>query len=118
MMGQTIAIVGSMRFRAYMDEVERQFIREGKTPIAPTACFRDYLGVWDRHDKAMLDALHIRKLALCDEMFVVDVDGYVGESTKKEIAAFEEAGRPIAYLSDGESDVADACPHCNNLDGA
>jgi len=43
---------------------------------------------------------------------------YVGESTKREIAAFEAAGKPVSYLSDDESDVADTCPHCINLEVA
>ena len=106
-----VAIVGSMRFRAYMDEIERSLIREGKTPIAPTAAFEAYRGALRPHDKAPLDALHIRKLNLCNEMFVVDVGGYIGQSTAREITAFKEMGKPISYLSDGDSD----CPGCRPL---
>lgn len=40
---------------------------------------------WDETQKRRLDELHLRKIDLSDEIFVLDVKGYVGESTKKEI---------------------------------
>jgi hypothetical protein len=36
--------------------------------------------------KVGLDQLHLRKIDLCDEIFVINVDGYVGESTMSEMA--------------------------------
>lgn len=32
-----------------------------------------------------IDALHRKKIELCDEVFVVDVDHYIGEATLKEV---------------------------------
>lgn len=103
--GKVIGIVGSMRFRAYMDELERRLIRAGHTPIAPTRCFDAHEGNLSPADKLALDGLHLAKLQLCDSIIVVDPGGYVGESTRKEIAwAGEVLGLPIEFLSDGESD--------------
>lgn len=48
--------------------------------------------------KAMLDELHLRKIDLADEVLVLNVGGYVGESTRREIAYAESIGRPIRYL--------------------
>lgn len=48
--------------------------------------------------KACLDALHKRKIDLCDEVFVLNVDGYIGESTRSEIKYAQKLGRPIRYL--------------------
>jgi len=47
---------------------------------------------------AMLDELHLRKIDLADEVFVLNVDGYIGESTRKEIEYAEAHGKPIRYL--------------------
>lgn len=93
-----IGIIGSMRHRAYMDEVERKLIRDGKTPISPTRCFELYTGNWSDADKKALNELHLRKLALCDSIFVVNVDGYVGESTQKEIEHATQLGKQVVYL--------------------
>jgi len=46
-----------------------------------------------------LDRLHFDKIDLSDELYVVDVEGYIGESTKKEIEYADKAGMPIRYLS-------------------
>ncbi len=48
--------------------------------------------------KAMLDELHLRKIDLADEILVLNVGGYIGESTRAEIRYAEEHGKAIRYL--------------------
>ena len=48
--------------------------------------------------KEMLDDMHKRKIDMADEIFVVNVDGYIGESTKSEITYAKETGKKINYL--------------------
>ena len=36
---------------------------------------------------------------MADEVYVVDPGGYVGESTRREIAYAESLGKPVRYLS-------------------
>lgn len=48
--------------------------------------------------KADLDELHRRKIDLADEVLVLNVGGYIGDSTRLEIAYAEIFGKPIAYL--------------------
>lgn len=48
--------------------------------------------------KKKLDELHKRKIDLSDEVFVLNVDGYIGESTRSEIKHAMERGKPIRYL--------------------
>ncbi len=45
-----------------------------------------------------LDELHLRKIDISDEVFVLNVDGYIGESTRKEIEYARQLGKPISYL--------------------
>ena len=47
--------------------------------------------------KADLDALHLRKIDLADRVLVVNPGGYVGESTRREIAYAQAAGKPITF---------------------
>ena len=49
--------------------------------------------------KARVDELHLRKLDLSDAVLVIDVNGYIGESTKREIAYAEAIGKPVYYGS-------------------
>jgi hypothetical protein len=48
--------------------------------------------------KAMLDQLHFRKIDLCDEILVLNCGGYVGSSTRNEIAYATAKGKKIRYL--------------------
>lgn len=51
-----------------------------------------------------MDELHLRKIDISDEIFVVNWRGYIGESTAKEIAYAKELGKPIRYLESGGND--------------
>jgi hypothetical protein len=48
--------------------------------------------------KARLDELHKRKIDLADYVLVLNVGGYIGESTRAEIAYARAAGKPVTYL--------------------
>ena len=50
-------------------------------------------------EKEFLDDLHKRKIELSDEVFIIDVDGYIGNSTRSEIAHAKTLQLPIFYLS-------------------
>ena len=45
----------------------------------------------------MMDDMHKRKIDMADEIFVVNVDGYIGNSTKSEIEYAKSKGLPIRY---------------------
>ena len=49
-------------------------------------------------EKIALDELHKRKIDLADEVFVINIDGYIGESTRSEIEYAKAQGKPIKYL--------------------
>lgn len=56
--------------------------------------------------KSELDELHLRKIDLADEVYVLNVAGYIGESTQREIAYAQQVGKPIRYL-ESFSDIDD-----------
>lgn len=61
--------------------------------------------VWENMDegtltktKEMLDDMHKRKIDLADEIFVINVNGYIGSSTKSEIEYAIKTGKKVNYL--------------------
>lgn len=48
--------------------------------------------------KKMLDDMHKRKIDMADEIFVINVDGYIGDSTRSEIEYAIKTGKGVAYL--------------------
>ena len=61
--------------------------------------------VWENMDegtltktKEMLDDMHKRKIDMADEIYVINVGGYVGDSTKSEINYAKQTGKKVNYL--------------------
>lgn len=52
----------------------------------------------DSSEKVALDELHKRKIDLADRVYVLNVGGYIGESTRSEIAYAVAHGKPVDYL--------------------
>lgn len=52
--------------------------------------------------KALLDDMHKRKIDMADSIFVINKNGYIGESTKSEIAYAMQTGKKIAYIFPNE----------------
>jgi hypothetical protein len=49
-------------------------------------------------DKEMLDLLHLFKIDLADEILVLNVNQYVGESTQREIEYARRLGKRVRWL--------------------
>jgi hypothetical protein len=47
-----------------------------------------------------MDALHFKKIEMADTVFVVNIGGYIGASTSREIAYAEHLGKRVAYLEE------------------
>ena len=100
---RVVCLCGSTRFKdAFLAETKRLTLA-GKIVLS-VGCFphtddgaspEDALG---EDVKRGLDALHLRKIDLADEVLVLNVGGYVGESTRREIAYARELGKPVAFL--------------------
>lgn len=54
--------------------------------------------VWTEGTKEMLDDMHKRKIDMADEIYVINKNGYIGSSTRSEIAYAKENGKIIKYL--------------------
>ena len=50
--------------------------------------------------KEMVDDIHLRKIDMSDEIFVVNVGGYIGSSTKKEIEYAISQNKKVNYLEE------------------
>jgi hypothetical protein len=48
--------------------------------------------------KADLDALHLRKIDLADEVLILNVGGYIGESTSRELDYAIRHNKVVRYL--------------------
>lgn len=101
-----VTLCGSTRFKEAFMEAQKRLTLEGKIVIS-VGLF-GHCGdneVWENMDegtltktKMMLDDMHKRKIDMADEIFVINVGGYIGESTKSEIAYAKATGKVVKYL--------------------
>ena len=54
--------------------------------------------VWAPGTKEMLDDMHKRKIDLADAIYVINVGGYIGASTRSEIEYARQTGKTVYYL--------------------
>lgn len=100
--GQVITLCGSTRFENKIAEVTANLTKEGYCVI-PFVSFS--VKDWPKNIseimefKQLLSDTHYKKIDLCDEVYVIDLNGYIGESTKKEIQYAIEKGKRIRYHS-------------------
>ena len=101
-----VTLCGSTRFKNEFYEVQKRLTLEGKIVIS-VGLF-GHSGdeeVWDGMDegtlgktKVMLDDMHKRKIDMADSIFVINVGGYIGESTRSEIEYAKLHGKGVEYL--------------------
>lgn len=106
-----ITLCGSTKFKDAFIEEQKRLTLEGNIVIS-VGLF-GHSGdneVWSEGVKIMLDDMHKRKIDLADEIFVINVNGYIGESTKSEIEYAKSVNKNVVYLVPYGQTVL----HCNN----
>lgn len=81
-----VCLCGSGRFKQAFEDAEYNETLAGKIVLTIGCNTKDIARTEElKHHKPMLDELHLRKIDLADEVLILDVDGYMGESTRKEL---------------------------------
>ncbi|MBQ0855743.1 hypothetical protein J8N05_47165 (plasmid) [Streptomyces sp. BH-SS-21] len=97
-----VVLCGSTRFWEQFTEATLYETVAGRIVLAPGCNLKQSHPLWadpvqaDRL-KRVLDDLHLRKIDLADEVLVVNPDGYIGESTRREIAYSRSLGKPVRF---------------------
>lgn len=96
---KVITLCGSTRFKEAFLQEQKRLTLEGN--IVLSVGLFGHSGddeVWSEGVKAMLDDMHKRKIDMADEIFVINVGGYIGESTRSEIEYAKRTGKAVRYL--------------------
>lgn len=97
---EVVCLCGSTRFKdEYLSEQER-LTMEGKIFLTVGLFGHSDDVDFSDDEKQMLDELHKRKIDRSDRVHVIDVDGYIGDSTQSEIEYAERNGIPVTYYSE------------------
>lgn len=105
---KVITLCGSTKFKDEFLKAQKDLTLKGNIVISVGLFGHSGdFEVWENMDegtltktKEMLDDIHKRKIDMADEIFVINVNGYIGDSTKSEIEYAIKTGKKVNYLED------------------
>ena len=108
---KVITLCGSTRFKEDFLRIQKTLTLEGNIVIS-VGLF-GHSGdseVWEGKEegewsstKRMLDDMHLRKIDMADEIYVINRGGYIGESTRREIEYALKQGKKVNYMEKAPS---------------
>lgn len=91
-------LCGSTRFKQSFEKIEKKLTLEGRIVLS-VGFFEKIDGTeLNKGQLNLLGELHKDKIQMSDTIFVINENGYIGESTKKEIEYAKELNKVIEYL--------------------
>lgn len=97
---KVVCLCGSTRFKSKFDEVLLKESLKGNVVFS--------LSVFEKSDGVsltpeqigILSDVHFSKIDMSDEILVINVDGYIGEQTEREIDYASTLGKTVRFLED------------------
>lgn len=97
-----ICLCGSTRFREQFELWNRRLTLAGFV-VYSVAGFGHSGDSFTAEEKEVLDLVHLRKIAESDAVAVIDIDGYIGDSTRREITWAKMLGKGVYYVSNAHT---------------
>ena len=93
-----ITLCGSIKFKDEFMRVKEKLTLDGNIVLTPNFFNSIKKENIDEKTKKMLDEMHKQKIDMSDEIYVINLGGYIGESTKSEIEYAKRKDKQINYL--------------------
>ena len=107
-----ICLCGSTRFTDQMLIKQWELTKRGFIVLTWCALPESYFSgedkahIGDQEEvKEIVDEVHKRKIDLADEVFILNVGGYIGESTRNELEYAQKGGKKIRFLEPEKAGV-------------
>ena len=94
-----ITLCGSTKFKEDFIRVQKELTLKGN--IILTVGLFGHSGddeVWSHGVKELMDDMHKRRILMSDEIYVINKNNYIGESTKNEIEFAKKHNKKIIYM--------------------
>lgn len=92
-----VTLCGSIKFKSEFLKVQEELTLNGNIVFTPNFFNNPKIEI-NAKTKKMLDEMHRQKIDMADEIYVINVGGYTGESTKSEIKYAKAKGKRVSYL--------------------
>jgi hypothetical protein len=95
---KTITICGSMKFAEEMKQIAWRLEVEKGFCVIQCVYNEQNEAITDETQKCLAET-HYRKIDICDAVYIVDIDGYIGTSVANEILYAKEKGKELIFHS-------------------
>ncbi len=99
---KVITMCGSLKFQKEMMEQAQKLELEGYCVLSVVYPTNEDKDSFTEEQFDILGKMHKQRIAMSDSIFVVNVDGYIGSSTKSEIEYARMLNKDILYLEEVE----------------
>ncbi len=93
---KVITLCGSLKFKEEFLKMQQKLTLEGNIILLPV--FFDKESQITDSEFLMLKNMHLKKIDISDEIFVINKNGYIGSSTKAEIEFAIKSGKKVSYM--------------------
>lgn len=97
---KVITVCGSLKFKKEMIEIAEKMTLLGNCVITPNELPKSNKEAYTKEEIIMIDKMHKEKIKLSDAILVVNVNNYIGNSTKSEIEFAKSLNKEIIYYTD------------------
>lgn len=95
-----ITVCGSYKFKNEMAKITEIMTLQGNCVLTPNELARSDKNSYTAEEALMIDKMHKEKIKLSDAILVVNVNGYIGNSTNSEIEYAKSLNKEILYYTD------------------
>lgn len=95
-----ITVCGSSKFKEGIMKTSIQMELSGNVLLVPIFPIKEEGNDFNEKDLKVLGDMHKERIKLSDAILVVNIDGYIGESTKNEIAFAKSLNKEIIYYGE------------------
>lgn len=95
-----ITVCGSNKFKKEMTEITEKMAFKGNCMLTPIELMKSTKDAYTKDEMMMLDKMHKEKIRISDAILVVNVNDYIGNSTKSEIEYAKLLNKEVLYYTD------------------
>lgn len=97
---KVITVCGSYKFKKEMIEITEKMTLKGNCMLTPNELAKSDKNAYTKEEALLIDKMHKEKIKLSDAILVVNVNNYIGNSTKSEIEFAKSLNKEIIYYTD------------------
>ena len=92
-----ITVCGSLKYKDEIMKATEEYALKGNCMLSIVYPTKENIDDYTKEEKIILKSMHKERIKISDAILVVNIDDYIGESTKNEIEFAQSLNKEIIY---------------------